>query len=77
MASDDTPRRGESASGTVGSTEQKLQELLTGQYDLLHDRVRGVARADSLDKQRELLEELVAEAALLVELIEAIEEREE
>mgnify|MGYP000656819072 CR=1 FL=1 len=77
MASDDTPRRGESASGTGFKRERQLRALLEGQIDLLRDRVSVASRAESIEEQRELLEEARDEAALLVDVIEAMEGRTE
>ena len=76
-ASDDTPRRGESASGTAYSTDRKLSEFLSGQLDVLRDRVSGAAREDDLDATANRLREVSRDAAFLADVIEEMREREE
>jgi hypothetical protein len=74
MASDDTPRAGESASGIAYSTERQLQLLLSGQTDLLRDLASEAARTDDLEEAEAKLRELSKESAFLAELIDAVRE---
>jgi hypothetical protein len=75
MASDDTPREGESPSGIDYSTERELQTLLSGQTDLLRDLAAEAAREEELEETERKLRRLSSEAGFLADVIDAMSER--
>lgn len=77
MASDDTPRTGESASGIAYSTERELQTLLSGQLGFLRDTLSQAERADRFEETERSLRALGETALFLADVIEATDEREE
>lgn len=77
-ASDDTPRVGESADGSIDyDRERQLRDLLKGQADLVHDRAHRARREDDLAEAAELYREIARDSAFIAELIETVAQRED